>query len=94
MFWHSGNDLNELQRDVFNKKDLRSQPMAGAPSQRNAAAAATLTQGTASISKFEYLNQSVRLEYLNNLWLLYRRCYSFLSFINTQLRISQWVVLV
>jgi hypothetical protein len=42
MFWHSGSVLNELQRHVFKIKDLRSEPIAGAPSQRNAAVAATL----------------------------------------------------
>lgn len=57
--------MNELQRHVFKQKDLRSEPIAGAPSQRDAAAAVTLNQGTISITKFEYLNQSVRLEYLN-----------------------------
>jgi hypothetical protein len=41
--------LNYLQRHVFTQKDLRSQPTAGALSQRNAAAAATLNQGTTSI---------------------------------------------
>ena len=43
---------------MFTQKDLRSQPTAGAPSQRNAAAAATLNQGTTSISNFENLNES------------------------------------